>query len=274
MSHFTVLVIGGNEDSQLAKFDENKKVAFKDLTEDYRKQYDSNKKDVKEFYCSSSSSWGMRITEELFNELKKVRVGATIKYVVNKLDPFAYFTEGKKYCGYYTIKNKRCKGDAWFEVASVDYSTHPTKGVCFTGEITVRKIKAPKKVTLKEKYPNYNDYLTQYHGVEDVNAKKYGYWHNPNAKWDWYTLGGRWANMLELTNGQRTDVALKGAIKNLDEISTFAVLKDGKWYQRGEMGWFGMSTDEMTEDEWKAKYKELLDGLPDNTILAVYDCHI
>ena len=27
-------------------------------------------------------------------------------------------------------------------------------------------------------------------------------------------------------------------------INTFAVLKDGVWYEKGEMGWFGMSTDD------------------------------
>jgi len=57
-------------------------------------------------------------------------------------------------------------------------------------------------------------------------------------------------------------------------IATYAVLKDGKWIQRGEMGWFGMASDEMEFGDWFDKYKELLDSLPDDTLLSVYDCHI
>jgi hypothetical protein len=57
-------------------------------------------------------------------------------------------------------------------------------------------------------------------------------------------------------------------------ITTYAVVKDGKWYQKGEMGWWGMSSDEMTQDEWNDLYYKMLDELPDNTLLSVYDCHI
>jgi len=57
-------------------------------------------------------------------------------------------------------------------------------------------------------------------------------------------------------------------------ISTYAVLKDGEWYEKGEMGWFGMSSDKMTDQEWAIKVGELLDGLSDDTRITVVDCHI
>lgn len=57
-------------------------------------------------------------------------------------------------------------------------------------------------------------------------------------------------------------------------ISTFAVVKDGQWMEKGEMGWFGMSTDTMTQDEWNRRFSEMLDQLPDDTLLTVVDCHI
>ena len=31
---------------------------------------------------------------------------------------------------------------------------------------------------------------------------KRGYWHNPNAKWDWWLLGGRWRGQLKLKEGR------------------------------------------------------------------------
>lgn len=35
---------------------------------------------------------------------------------------------------------------------------------------------------------------------------------NPNKRWDWYVVGGRWSNRLLLKNGQEADSALKGEI--------------------------------------------------------------
>ena len=54
----------------------------------------------------------------------------------------------------------------------------------------------------------------------------------------------------------------------------FGVVKDSKWFAKGEMGWFGMSTDDMTQPEWNRKVNELLDELPDDTLITVVDCHI
>jgi hypothetical protein len=55
---------------------------------------------------------------------------------------------------------------------------------------------------------------------------------------------------------------------------TYAVLKDGEWYGRGEMGWFGVSRSELPEGQYEAKFRELIDSLPDDTLLTVVDCHI
>lgn len=55
---------------------------------------------------------------------------------------------------------------------------------------------------------------------------------------------------------------------------TFAVLKDGEWYERGQMGWFGMVADEKDEGVWVEEFGKLIESLPDDTLLSVYDCHI
>lgn len=54
----------------------------------------------------------------------------------------------------------------------------------------------------------------------------------------------------------------------------YAIVKDGEWISRGRMGWFGMSDDKVTEDDWNRKVNELLDSLPGDTRLTVVDCHI
>lgn len=41
-----------------------------------------------------------------------------------------------------------------------------------------------------------------------VEEDGYEYWTNPNAKWDWFEVGGRWSGRLRLKNGERADSAL------------------------------------------------------------------
>lgn len=54
----------------------------------------------------------------------------------------------------------------------------------------------------------------------------------------------------------------------------FALLINGSWNEKGRMGWFGISNDKMTQDEWNKKVWEVLLGLPDDAVLIAVGCHI
>jgi len=56
--------------------------------------------------------------------------------------------------------------------------------------------------------------------------------------------------------------------------STFAVLKDGEWYEKGKLGWWACVADEKEEADWVVEHAKLLDSLPELTLLTVIDCHI
>ena len=56
----------------------------------------------------------------------------------------------------------------------------------------------------REKAPgeSLEDFVSRWYGYtynEDLDA--YGYRCNPNAKWDWWSLGGRWSDMIRLKRG-------------------------------------------------------------------------
>jgi hypothetical protein len=36
----------------------------------------------------------------------------------------------------------------------------------------------------------------------DAATGKQGHWYNPNARWDWYCVGGRWRGQLKLLEGK------------------------------------------------------------------------
>lgn len=54
----------------------------------------------------------------------------------------------------------------------------------------------------------------------------------------------------------------------------YAVVKDGEWLAKGQMGWFGISADSESQGDWNRKVNEMLDALPDDTTVTVVDCHI
>lgn len=49
------------------------------------------------------------------------------------------------------------------------------------------------------KYKSYDEFMKNYYGYSwNEEACAYGYYCNPDAKWDWYVEGGRWPGMLKL----------------------------------------------------------------------------
>lgn len=55
---------------------------------------------------------------------------------------------------------------------------------------------------------------------------------------------------------------------------TYALVKDGEWYQRGRMGWFGISSDEMEGDKWSEFVRKTLEETDDDELITIVDCHI
>lgn len=56
-----------------------------------------------------------------------------------------------------------------------------------------------KSTPFKELYETFDDYMKKFENLKkDDLTGKYGYWHNPNSKWDWYVLGGRWTGYFKL----------------------------------------------------------------------------
>lgn len=57
-------------------------------------------------------------------------------------------------------------------------------------------------------------------------------------------------------------------------LSTFAAIVDGKWVERGQMGWFGMSFNEKPQDDWDEQLSAAIDAAGPDAWLTVVDCHI
>lgn len=324
MSHFTVLVIGSDIDGALAPFQEN------------------NMGDCPRQYLEFNDTEG--------EMLEEYETGTATRVVM---------PDGSYKSPYDEVFRKKDE-------------------TCFTG--STHEVPAEferREVPFKELYATFEQFVAEYHGTEERDPEKnrYGYWENPNRKWDWYQVGGRWTGYFKLKPGAYGETGRPGlmtarakagyadscrvgdidveamraeaqasaaaqydafhavlagrelpdfekllaehgndasearkaywghpVIKELQAsrefspfeyetyattdretylrrardgaISTFAVLKDGAWYERGSMGWWGRVADEADADTWNAQFSAFFDSLPPDTVVSVVDCHI
>ncbi len=57
-------------------------------------------------------------------------------------------------------------------------------------------------------------------------------------------------------------------------VMPFAIVTpDRRWHSRGEMGWFGFSSDDKEDLEWQKEVEKILADHND-CIAVVVDCHI
>ena len=109
--------------------------------------------------------------------------------------------------------------------------------------------------------------------------------YNPNSKWDWYSIGGRWSgflctkekddegNPIRVNQAQFKDIDWDYMLEN--RIIPFNyVTEDGEWCEKGEMGWWGITTNEMGKDAWSDNFKSYLKLVEDNCLVTVIDFHI
>lgn len=172
----------------------------------------------------------------------------------------------------------------------------------------LRRVEVPYKLL----YPTFESFMSEYCGVErDEEAGEYGYWENPNAKWDWFSIGGRFIDLFNEKIGgvhmRVKDIAFdadkqrrkaeryydSGGCDSFDfalrtrgldreryvELESHlhfraCITPDGEWHEVGEMGWFGMSSETSDEMyEWAIHFRERFLNDPD-LMLTVVDCHI
>jgi len=51
----------------------------------------------------------------------------------------------------------------------------------------------------REFYATFEEFMTGWRGEKrDSKTGRYGYWQNPNKRWDWWTIGGRWTGHLSI----------------------------------------------------------------------------
>jgi len=104
---------------------------------------------------------------------------------------------------------------------------------------------------------------------------RFGRQTNPNSKWDWWTVGGRWNGGLETKDGQEVNIAYASELDCTNLYVPFAFIDaEGEWHQKGEMGWFAMVDDSKGTQGYEGLFIEKMKALPEDAVVFLVDCHI
>ena len=86
-----------------------------------------------------------------------------------------------------------------------------------------------------------------------------------------------WGQMLYLKGETLDEFLNRNGVSPTDQyvLSTYAYVDgNGEWHGSGEMGWFGLSSNDMPERAWHDEMQSWLSGIEDDAYIVIVDCHI
>ena len=205
MSHFSVLIVH-DKDAELAElmapYQENNMgdcprefMEFNDVEDEYRKEYAEDGKT--EWYPKKSLY--IRATDEnpnpnLENALRELLKGNNVTVNVEDMFGMDLTCDGKIRVGRLDENND----DVETAYGSILTVSETLESRVYAVELT--PCDAPKQILFKDAYADFETFMEEWAGHEGVDEEtgRYGYWENPNRKWDWWEVGGRWAGQLRL----------------------------------------------------------------------------
>jgi hypothetical protein len=295
MSHFAVLVIGDNVEEQLTKYDEN--IVMEKYVKHTKEQLIAEeKKSIEDYKNTTYADYladPVKYAENVSNEkhLNYLKEDFPKKLVMTDEEIYQYATKWyePEEIGpngeVYSTHNPDSKWD-WYEV-----------GGRFAGQITVKdgvEIENPnfswgwrdedKETIIASGHKTDTAYVkdidfTKMHRTEEDYKSALRYWElivegvKPKNKKEEEMVKFNWYKpefYLERYKDKETYA------KCSSSFSMWAVVKDGVWYEKGNMGWWAMSSE--TNDEavdWEMNFFDrFIKDLPEDTLLTVVDCHI
>lgn len=309
MSHFAVIVIGEDAEKQLAPYHEfectgldDEYIQTIDQTAENREEWEASEKEnyssfrefLSDYHGRAEVAFGE--TPDLTHEHKYgytlLNEAGEVLQTFDRTNPnrkWDWYQVGGRWNGFFRLKPGRTAllGQPGLQVINPNYRPpeYNTADVCFKGDIDVEAMRREAG----EKAARDYDLLTSLtEGLPEALS-----W---DAAIEKFTCGAvtDWTRAREFYHAQPKVAALKkdkGTLWwNLEDFSctreeyienaenkavlTFAVVKDGQWYEKGQMGWFGVVSGEKDKTQWAREFSELFDSLSDDTLITLVDCHI
>ena len=265
MSHFVVMVTNtdiDNLESQLEPFDEQgeendyfmKKEYFVERNQksvdDWLEEHIASDKEflesVEKGERSDINPDSLKYRKKSLKELERIKTLKTLTGKINAIH--RYEGGGIDKNGLYWVANPEAKWDWWVEGGRWDGWLVKKDGTkcnrCKVRELSFEKM---RKADMEDRAKWYDE--------EMERAKEFG---REPVFWNY------------------EETPTKEQYVNDTPIYTapFAVLHEGEWIEKGNMGWFGMSDDKYSDDEWGKKFQEFFKTLDPESEITIVDCHI
>lgn len=104
--------------------------------------------------------------------------------------------------------------------------------------------------------------------------------YNPESRWDWWVIGGRWEGVYSPSDRMPAKQALELlADQNPDREENWKFPQSlvnlaGEWLRHGRVGWWGMHAEEMPAEDWQTVVTRELELAPEGTFVVFIDFHI
>jgi hypothetical protein len=304
MSHYTVLVIGDKPEAQLAPYHEfectglnDQYVQDVDITREVRKQVNAGKTLLEALEYFGLNGKVVEDESRLERDGKHmygyaiVTSGGELTKAVDRTNPNAkwdWYQLGGRYAGRLKLKEgaSGIKGTLSLLAKEDDqppagYVDQATKGaIDFEGMRNEKEHRGRERhrrfhALIKDlPYPESWETVMNKHPQDDAGLKaaRDEYHAQPAVKAIKGVDEFFWDNdPFAVYKGTEDEYA---AYCRAHAITTFAVVKDSQWYEQGKMGWWAMVENEKSDADWTTEFNKLLDTVPDDTLLSMYDCHI
>ena len=311
MSHFSVMVFGKNIEEQLAPYEESTKdkrfIAFVDEEDDYRKQYET------ESTTRVVMPDGRLLLpwDDAFKKPGAIGVGSDTHGVPANLEkrevPYketyaAFEAFMDDWCGYEQRDPEKGRYGRWTNV-NAKWDWYQIGGR-WEGFFTLKRGRVPANQAKKEDidveamcaeaekkareqyqkvaalYPDgiipkikvWAEYLAEVDAktITIDDARKAYHDQDAVKACDEAKILGFFGSLCDYQVSEDEYAQLARA----SAIVPFAVVKDGKWYEKGDMGWWGMVSGEKKQSDWNAEVMELFEATPDEELITIVDCHI
>lgn len=299
MSHFTVLIIGDDPEKQLEPFNEHIQVPEYEREEVSQEEKESFLNTYTEYvpdrgYGAKSEKEAKKNIKLLFKELyekygkdwneeswKERTDGTWYEYsTYNPKSKWDWYLLGGRWTGFFKLKNKTTG-----TIGEPGIMTEPAeegrvdaaflKDIDINGMMQEEAKKAykifrkAKKLIAGESFKHWEDVRNMF--KDDIKEAKKFYNNQPPIK-----RFNKSTDFGLFSNAEDFDMKEIDYVKKAEDatLSPFAVLKDGKWHEKGEMGWWACVTNEKDQTDWNIEVNKLINGLPGDTLISIYDCHI
>jgi hypothetical protein len=278
MSHFLVLVAGNNVEEQLAPYDENKEVPV------YKAEpvSEQDKRDFLRLYTTPSSQDKRDyaiLTREEADYNKSLSFEELYRKYGEEWNGNQWQKDENGIWHLYTTLNPKAKWD-WWQI-----------GGRWTGLLELKdgrkgELGSPGAFTTKAK-----------EGTADIALKKDIDWKQMHQNPLEYNKAARFWELYvekkeEKYQGEREKIVgfelykpeffekryqtKQTYARAKSNFSVWAFIQDGQWYEKGEMGLFGMSGETHEEGvNWELNFFDrFIAPLSENEVLTIVDCHI